>query len=59
MDWMKVGSAVLILAMMIYIWPSAKRMLNESPEAEKGDWRSVVVPLLAVIGFVILLIAMV
>jgi hypothetical protein len=34
-------------------------MLNESPEAEKGDWRSVVVPLLAVIGFVILLIAMV
>jgi|TARA_B110000196_G_C20820893_1_gene509111 hypothetical protein len=59
MDWMKIGSAVLLVAMMIYIWPSAKRMLHESPEAESGDWRSVVLPILAVIGFVLLLISLV
>jgi len=59
MDWLKIGSAVLIIAMMIYIWPSAKHMLRESPAAEKGDWRAVVLPILAVVGFVILLIALV
>ncbi|MDA0824366.1 MAG: hypothetical protein O3C28_18360 [Proteobacteria bacterium] len=59
MDWMKIGSAVLVIAMMIFIWPSAKRMLHESPAAESGDWRSAVLPILAVIGFVILLIYLV
>jgi len=55
MDWLKIGSAVLIVAMLIYVWPSAKRMLHESPDAEKGDWSSAVIPILAVVGFVILL----
>jgi hypothetical protein len=59
MDWMKIGSAVLVIAMMVFIWPSAKRMLHESPAAESGDWRSVVLPIIAVIGFVVLLIYLV
>ena len=32
MDWLKIGSGILIIAMMIYIWPSAKHMLNNSPD---------------------------
>jgi hypothetical protein len=59
MDWLKIGSAVLIVAMMVFIWPSAKRMLHESPEAQKGDWQGAVIPILAVVGFVVLLIALV
>lgn len=59
MDWMKIGSAVLLIAMIIYIWPSAKHMMNNSPKAESGDWQSVVLPLLGVIGFVALLIYLV
>ena len=59
MDWMKIGSALLLIAMMIYIWPSAKQMLTNSPKAEKGDWQAAVVPILAVVGFVILLISLV
>ena len=55
MDWLKIGSAVLVVAMMVFIWPSAKRMLHESPEAEKGDWQAVALPILAVVGFVVLL----
>lgn len=59
MDWMKIGSALLLIAMMIYIWPAAKHMLTNSPKAEKGDWQAAVVPILAVVGFVILLISLV
>jgi hypothetical protein len=59
MDWMKIGSALLLVAMMIYIWPAAKQMLTNSPAAEKGDWQAAVVAILAVVGFVILLISLV
>ncbi|MDP6183855.1 MAG: hypothetical protein QF609_08555 [Gammaproteobacteria bacterium] len=56
MDWLKIGSAVLIVAMLIFVWPSAKRMMHESPAAEKGDWQAAVLPILAVVGFVMLLL---
>ncbi len=55
MDWMKIGSALLLLAMIAVIFPRAKHMLTNSPKAEKGDWMTVVLPILAVAGFVILL----
>ncbi|MGR8918376.1 MAG: hypothetical protein ACU85V_02065 [Gammaproteobacteria bacterium] len=53
--WMKIGSAVLLGMMIILLLPQAKRMLNESPEAQAGDWQSFLLPLLAVGGFVALL----
>ena len=56
MDWMKIGSAVLLIAMIIFIWPSVKPMVQNSPKAESGDWQSAILPLLAVAGFVALLI---
>jgi hypothetical protein len=59
MDWMKIGSALLILAMIIFLFPRAKQMLKNSPEAEPGDWQGAILPILAVVGFVLLLIVMV
>jgi len=59
MDWMKIGSALLILAMIIFLFPRAKLMLKNSPEAEPGDWQGAILPILAVVGFVLLLIVMV
>ncbi|MGR8948937.1 MAG: hypothetical protein ACU84Q_12885 [Gammaproteobacteria bacterium] len=59
MDWLKIGSAVLLVAMIIYIWPSAKHMVQNSPKAEGGDWQSAILALLAVAGFVALLIYLV
>ncbi|MCB1858716.1 MAG: hypothetical protein KDI63_10605 [Gammaproteobacteria bacterium] len=55
MDWMKIGSAVLLIAMILFLWPRAKMMLKHSPEAKPGDWQGVILPILAVVGFVILL----
>jgi len=59
MDWMKIGSALLLLMMLVFLWPRAKQMMQESPKGGSGDWKAAIIPLLAVIGFVILLVMMV
>ena len=59
MDWMKIGSALLLIMMIIYIFPRAKQMMNNSPQAEAGDWQGAIFPLLAVVLFVVLLVKMV
>ena len=59
MDWMKIGSALLLIMMLFYLWPRAKQMLAESAEAKDRDWMGVLLPVAAVVGFVILLMAIV
>ena len=59
MDWMKIGSAILLGAMIVFLWPRAKQMLKETRKAEAGEWQSVILPILAVLGFVALLVMMV
>jgi len=53
--WMKVGSALLLGTILFMRAPRAMQMLRESPDAEAGDWRSFILPILAVGGFVALL----
>ena len=55
MDWMKIGSALLLITMILVLWPRAKQMMTESPTAESGQWKSAILAILAVVGFVILL----
>jgi hypothetical protein len=55
MDWMKIGWAVLLIAMIAVVFPRAKHMLTNSPKAEQGDWMTVLLPIVAVVAFVILL----
>ncbi|MCU7881991.1 MAG: hypothetical protein KZQ66_15825 [Candidatus Thiodiazotropha sp. (ex Lucinoma aequizonata)] len=59
MDWSKIIWAVLLGAMIPFLWPRAKQMLKNSPKAEQGDWQAVLLPIVFVVGFVILLIMMV
>ena len=59
MDWVKIFSAVLLIGWIIFIWPRAKYWLKNSPKAQKGDWQAAILPLAAVVGFVILLIMLV
>lgn len=57
--WMKIGSAVLIGAMLMYLWPRAKHMLENSPRGSREDWSTFLI-VIAVIGlFVLLLINLV
>ena len=59
MDWMKFGSAILLGMMIVFLWPRAKQMLKETRKAEAGEWQSAILPILAVMGFVVLLVMMV
>jgi hypothetical protein len=54
--WMKIGSALLLVMMIAILWPRAKMMLKESPKGSSEDWKSALIPLLLVAGFIILLI---
>jgi hypothetical protein len=54
--WLKIGSALLLGMMLLMIWPRAKIMIKESPKGSAQDWKSALIPLLLVAGFVILLI---
>ncbi|MEW8507672.1 MAG: hypothetical protein AB2598_13300 [Candidatus Thiodiazotropha sp.] len=59
MDWTKLIWALLLGAMILFLWPRAKQMLKHSPKAQQGDWHAVLLPLAFVVGFVVLLIMMV
>ena len=59
MDWLKIASAVLLVAMFFMILPSAKRMVKESPKGSTSDWMGFIVPMAAVVLFIILLITLV
>ena len=59
MDWLKIASVALLVAMFFVILPSAKRMVKESPKGTSSDWMGFVVPMAAVVLFIILLIALV
>jgi len=59
MDWMKILSAIFLVAMLVYLLPRAKQMMEISAQAENKDWMGALIPLIAVIGFVVFLVAMI
>ena len=59
MDWLKIASAVLLVAMFFMILPSAKRMVKESPKGSTSDWMGYIVPMAVIALFIVLLITLV
>ncbi len=59
MDWLKIVSALMLVAMMFMLYPSLKHATKNSPDASKEDWLSVIKPLVFVVVFVIALIILV
>ena len=59
MDWLTIGSALLVGLMLVLLLPRARQMMKESPKGSRSDWTSALLPLGAVVLFVILLMAMV
>lgn len=50
--WLKIGSALLIIAMIAFVWPSARRMMHDSRKAEPGEWQGALLPIILVLLFV-------
>ena len=59
MNWVSIGSAALMIAMLIFIFPRMRQAMKESPKGSSEDWKSFMIPLVAVIAFVAFLIMMV
>ncbi len=59
MSGLNIGYALLIVALIIFIFPAAKYWLKNSPKAEKGDWQAFLFPIAMVIAFVGLLMMLV
>ena len=55
----KIGGAILLIAMLVYLVPRAKQAQENSPPAERGDWQAAIIPILIVIGFVAFLMSVV
>ncbi len=53
--WLQIGSAVLIIGFLIYLWPAARHWAKNSPKMVKGDLAGVLIPFGGVVLFVILL----
>lgn len=59
MDWLKIGSAALLIGMFVLIFPRMRHAMKHSPKGTSEDWKGFIIPLAAVIGFVVFLIMMV
>lgn len=59
MDWLKIGSALFLVAMIIFLFPRAKHVIENAPKGSMQDWMGYIVPMLVVVLFIILLIALV
>jgi len=57
--WLEIIAAIVLGMMLFRMYPVAKHWMEHGPKAEKGDWQAAILPLAAIVGFVILLIAMV
>lgn len=59
MDWLKIISAIFLVAMMVMLYPSLKNAAKNSPKGTTEDWMSFVKPMVFVVGFIIILIMLV
>ena len=57
--WMKWVTAGLMIMMIIYIFPRAKHMLQNSPKGSSNDWLGFLVIIAVIAGFIVLLTKMV
>ena len=54
--WLKLGTGLFTLAMLVMIWPRARVMMREGRKGSTAEWKAAIIPLLAVVGFVVLLV---
>ena len=59
MDWLKIASAVFLIAMFFMLLPGAKRMIKESSKGTSSDWMGFITPMIMVTLFIILLVMLV
>ena len=59
MDWMQLGTALLLGAMLVFLVPRLPAILRATPKASGRQWLNAIVPLVLVGAFVFLLMKLV
>ena len=54
--WEQVLTGIAAMVILFLFWPGTKKMLEKSQKAENPDWKGALIPIGAVVLFVILLI---
>ena len=54
--WEAILAGVLVLAVLFFFGPGAKRAAEKAPKAQAEDWKAVLVPLLLVVVVVVFMI---
>ena len=57
--WEAILAGVLVLVVLFFFGPGAKRAIAKAPEASAGDWKAAVLPIALVAAFVALMILMI
>ena len=57
--WEAILAGVLVLAVLFFFGPGAKRAVEKAPKVQASDWKAALVPILLVAGFVVLMILMI
>lgn len=59
MDWVQIGSALFLAAMMIFIFPRMRHAAKNAPKGTSSQWINFIVIMLVIAAFVMFLISMV
>jgi hypothetical protein len=59
MDWMEIVSALALVMFIVIMFPAARHMIKNSPKGTTSDWMGFIVPLIAVLLFIILLVKLI
>ena len=59
MDWMQIGSAILLGAILVFLIPRLPAILRATPKAEGRHWAAALIPIALVGAFVFLLMKLV
>ena len=57
--WEAILAGVLVLIVLFFFGPGAKKSLDKAPEAGAGDWKAALVPIALVAAFVVAMILMI
>ena len=59
MDWMKIFAALALVMFIVYLFPRARDMMKNTPKGSSSDWMSFVIPIIAIVLFIMLLVQLV
>ncbi len=59
MDWLKIGSALFLVAMLVFLFPGMRRAMKTAPKGSSKQWMNYLMILIVVGLFVVFLIQMV